>query len=127
MSLPYPRCTWYYTCDSSCITMLLLHQKVFVNRLVIVTNRLANGLFKKNLLCSKNSFTKIVGYQQPTLSLCQDSIRRWNHFAFMRIVFTFVQLFSFTWDRDRHKCVREKWCFFLHVQSQSAALWKLHV
>jgi len=122
MSLPYPRYTWYYTCDSSCITMLLLHQKVFVNRLVIVTNRLANGLFKKNLLCSKNSLTKIVGYQQPTLSLCQDSIRRWNHFAFMRIVFTFVQLFSFTWDRHQHKCVREMVFLFTCAKSECSAV-----
>ena len=29
-SLPYPRCTWCYTCDSSYITLLLLHHKVFV-------------------------------------------------------------------------------------------------
>jgi len=68
-SLPYPRCTWYYTCDSSYITLLLLHHKVFVcyhkNGLVIVTNLLADG-YLKNLLCSKNSLTKIVGYQQPT-------------------------------------------------------------
>jgi len=50
-SLPYPRCTWCYTCDSSYITLLLLHNKVFLcyhkNGLVIVTNLLADGYLKK--------------------------------------------------------------------------------
>jgi len=45
-----------------------------------------------NLICSKNILTKLVGYQQ---SRCQDEIRGWIHFAFMWIVFTFVELFSF--------------------------------
>jgi len=31
------------------------------------------------------------------LPLCHDGIRGWNHFAFMWIVFTFVQLFPFVW------------------------------
>jgi len=41
----------YYTCDSSLITLLLLHHKVFViyhkNGLVVVTDLLADGSFKK--------------------------------------------------------------------------------
>jgi len=41
------------------------------------------------VLCYKNILTKLVGYQQPFLSLCQDGIRGWNHFSFMWIVFTF--------------------------------------
>jgi len=55
---------------------------------------------------------KLVGYQWPTC-LCvnfQDGIRGWKHFAFMWIIFTFVELFSFMWGR--HICVRKMvYCF----------------
>ena len=30
--------------------------------------------------------------------MCQGGVRGWNHFAFMWIVFTFVQLFSLMWE-----------------------------
>jgi len=33
---------------------------------LVVTNPLADGLFLKNLHCSKNILTKLVSYQQPT-------------------------------------------------------------
>ena len=46
------------------------------------------------------------------MSLCQDGIRGWNHFALKWIIFNFVELFSFTWVL--HNCV--KWCFDLHVE-----------
>jgi len=54
------------------------------------------------------------------LSLCQDSIRRWNHFAFMRIAITFVQLLSFM--GDRHNCVQEMVFLFTCVQSECSAV-----
>jgi len=54
---------------------------------------------------------KIFGYQQPT-RLCQDGIHGWNRFAFLWIVFTFVELFSFMWVGT---IVYVKRCFDLHV------------
>jgi len=63
------------------------------------------------VLCSNNILTQLVGYQQPTC-LCQDGICGRNHFAFMWIAFTFVELLSFMWVTT----VYRKWCFVLHVQ-----------
>jgi len=40
---------------------------------------------KTNLICSKNSLTKIVGYHQPTCLFIQDSIRRWNQLRMQKI------------------------------------------
>ena len=81
-----PRCTWYYNCDSSCITSLLLHHKVFVsyhkNGLVIVTNVLADGLFRE-LALQQEQFKENSWLSTAYFSLCHESIRRWNHFAFM--------------------------------------------
>ena len=53
------------------------------------------------------------------MSLCQDVIRVWSHFAFMRIVFTFVELFSFTWVQ--HNCVWK-----MEFRFTCEVLWKLH-
>jgi len=71
-------------------------------------------LFSKNIL-------KLVGYQQLICLCvnCQDGIRGWKHFAFMYIVFTFVELFSFMWGR--HICVRK-----MVFRFTCAVLWKLH-
>ena len=38
------------------------------------------------------------------MSLCQDGIRGWNHFVFKWIIFSFMELFSYTWVR--HNCSR---------------------
>ena len=40
----------------------------------------------------------------------------------MRIVFTFVQLFSFTLDRHRHNCAREMVFLFTCVESECSAV-----
>jgi len=44
---------------------------------------------------------------------------KWDHFAFMWIVFTFVELYSFMWGR--HNCVWE-----MVFRFTCAVLWKLH-
>ena len=56
---------------------------------------------------------KLVGYQQPTCLCVKMEFVVGNHFAFMRIVFTFVELFSFTWAST---IVYRKWFFHLHVE-----------
>jgi len=89
--------------------------------LVSVTYLLADGLFKNNVLCSKNSLMKIAGYQQPTcLCVRMAFVVDRNHFAFMWIVVTFVPLFSFMWGRYRRNCVWEMVFRFTH-ESCSAA------
>jgi len=73
---PYPihAADGYYTRDSSCIVLLMVTPQ---------------------LQCLQATTKgKLVGYQKPALSLCQDEICVWNYFASTRIVFTFVQLFS---------------------------------
>jgi len=72
------------------------------------------------VFCGKNIFTKLVGYQQPTC-LCQYGIGgwKWNHLAFMWIVFAFVELFSLMWCR--HNGVRK-----MVFRFTCAVLWKLH-
>ena len=63
---------------------------------------------------------KLVGSQQPTCLCvnCQGGIRGWKHFAFIWIVFTFVELFSFMWGR--HICARK-----MVFRFTCAVLWKL--
>ena len=66
-----------------------------------------------HVLCSKHILMKLVGYQQPTCLCVKMEFVVGNHFAFMRIVFTFVELFSFTWAST---IVYRKWFFHLHVE-----------
>jgi len=82
--------------------------------LVIVTNLLADGLLK-NLLCSKNSLTKLVDYQQPTC-LCVKIA-----FAIGTISLSW-ELFSFMWGRHRHNCVLEMVFRFACVESECSAV-----
>ena len=117
----------YYTRNSSCITLLCLHHnhKMSIschkNGLVsMVTNPLADGLF---FMCfAVRIFWRnylAINSLLVSVSLCQDGIRDWKRFAFMWIVFTFVELFLFTWDR--HNCVRK-----MAFRFTCAVLWKLH-
>jgi len=75
---------------------------------------LANNLLRKE---SKNCSWLSTAY----LSLCQYGIGgwKWKHFAFMRIVFTFMELFSFMCDW--HNCVRK-----MVFRFTCAVLWKFH-
>ena len=73
------------------------------------------------MLCSKNIFDETSWLSTAYMSLCQDGIRGWNDFAFMWIVFTFVELFSFT--LVRHTCVMYgEWCFDLHVECYGSCM-----
>jgi len=92
LNSPHPihAADWHYTRNSSCITLLWLHhnQKLFISHhkdgLVNSHQSVGRWFIFFNLICSKNSFTKLVGYQQ---CVCQDGIRSWNHFAFMQNFF----------------------------------------
>jgi len=83
----------------------------------VVTNPLEDRLFY--MLCSKNIFDEASWLSTAYMSLCQDGIRVWNDFAFMWIVFIFVELFSFTWVG--HNCVWK-----MMFRFTCGVLWKLH-
>jgi len=116
----------HYTRSSSCITLLWLHHnhKVSVSYhkadLSVVTNPLANVLFFMCFIV-RTFWRNCSWLSTAYLSLCQYGIGgwKWNHFAFMWIVFTFVELFSFMWGR--HNCVRN-----MVFRFTCAVLWKLH-
>jgi len=113
----------HYSRNRSCITLLWLHHKMsisFYKSGLVSSHQSVGKWLIFYVFCSKNILTKLVGYQQPTC-LCQYGIRgwKWNHFAFMWIVFTFVELFSFMWGRNN--CARE-----MVFRFTCAVLWKMH-
>jgi len=59
------------------------------------------------------------------MSLCQDGIRGWNHFAFMWIVFTFVELFSCFHSRGHGIIVLESGVS-IHMWSAVEIAWLAH-
>ena len=114
----------HYTRHSSYIKLLRVHHNhklsiSYHKNGIVVTNPLADGLFFTCFKCSKNIFNETSWLSTASLSLCPDGICGWKHFAFMWIVFTFVELFSFKWGR--HNCVRNMVFSFT-----CAVLWKLH-
>jgi len=77
------------TRNSSCITLLWLHHNhkmsMSFHKNGLVSNHQSVGKWLIfHVFCSKNTLTKVVGYQQPTCP-CQNGIGgwKWNHFAFM--------------------------------------------
>jgi len=78
---------------------------------IVTSHQSVGRRFIFYVLCSKNLLMEPVGYQQRSCLCVKDGIRGWN-FAFMWIVFTFVELFSFMWVDTP---VYGKWCFVLHV------------
>jgi len=77
-----------------------------VSSIVFCDIALIAGSGKSHVTISLVGFDETIWLSTCYLSLSQDGIRDWNHFAFMWIVvFTFMQLFSVMlgW----HICVRE--------------------
>ena len=76
----------------------------------VVTNPLADGLFKK-LLCSKNVLTELVGYQQPScLRLKMEFV-----FGTSSLSCNCFHIRSAVFVRVVPAIVYGKWCFVLHV------------
>jgi len=79
--------------------------------LSVVTNSSADGLFF--VFCSRNILTKLVGYQQPVVS-----VSRWN--SWLELFRFHVNCIHFRVALFVHvgsaQLLYGKWCFVLHVQ-----------
>ena len=86
-----------HTRNISCITLLWLHHNhkmsIRYHKNGLVTSHQTVGKWFIFICFVIRGFDESSWLSTAYLTLCHDGIRGWNHFAFMRIVFTFQRCF----------------------------------